>query len=112
MAKVCKSDGQETFAGTQGNGEVAPIPVFPLSRPGTGKPDPELTFMTAAADGGVGCQADIRTGLLHMLITSLRQLVEQRLRLFEVGCVEAFGEPAVDRREKFTGLNTATLVAR
>ena len=25
MAKVCKSDGQETFAGTQGNGEVAPI---------------------------------------------------------------------------------------
>jgi len=26
MAKVCKSDGQETSAGTQGNGEVAPIP--------------------------------------------------------------------------------------
>jgi hypothetical protein len=24
MAKVCKSDGQGTFAGTQGNGEVAP----------------------------------------------------------------------------------------
>jgi len=23
MAKVCKSDGQGTFAGTQGNGEVA-----------------------------------------------------------------------------------------
>jgi hypothetical protein len=29
MAKVCKSDGQETFAGTQGNGEVAPIPDLP-----------------------------------------------------------------------------------
>jgi len=27
MAKVCKSDGQGTFAGTQGNGEVAPIPA-------------------------------------------------------------------------------------
>jgi hypothetical protein len=24
MAKVCKSDGQGTFAGTEGNGEVAP----------------------------------------------------------------------------------------
>jgi hypothetical protein len=24
MAKVCKSDGQGTFAGTRGNGEVAP----------------------------------------------------------------------------------------
>jgi hypothetical protein len=29
MAKVCKSDGQGTFAGTQGNGEVAPIPDLP-----------------------------------------------------------------------------------
>jgi hypothetical protein len=28
MAKVCKSDGQGTFAGTQGNGEVAPIAVI------------------------------------------------------------------------------------
>jgi len=27
MAKVCKSDGQGTFAGTQGNGEVAPVPA-------------------------------------------------------------------------------------
>jgi hypothetical protein len=25
MAKVCKSDGEGTFAGTRGNGEVAPI---------------------------------------------------------------------------------------
>src|SRR6516162_1160496 len=35
MAKVCKSDGQGTFAGTQGNGEVAPIPDLLTSRPGT-----------------------------------------------------------------------------
>jgi hypothetical protein len=27
MAKVCKSDGEGTFAGTRGNGEVAPIPA-------------------------------------------------------------------------------------
>jgi hypothetical protein len=28
MAKVCKSDGQGTFAGTQGNGELAPFPAI------------------------------------------------------------------------------------
>jgi hypothetical protein len=28
MAKVCKSDGDGTFAGTRGNGEVAPIPAI------------------------------------------------------------------------------------
>ena len=32
MAKVCKSDGQGTFAGTQGNGEVAPIPVVCVTK--------------------------------------------------------------------------------
>jgi len=36
MAKVCKSDGQGTFAGTQGNGEVAPIPaVHAIEPPGS-----------------------------------------------------------------------------
>jgi hypothetical protein len=30
MAKVCKSDGQGTFAGTQGNGELAPIAAIPI----------------------------------------------------------------------------------
>ena len=29
MTKVCKSNGEGTFAGTRGNGEVAPIPVVP-----------------------------------------------------------------------------------
>ena len=32
MAKVCKSDGQGTFAGTQGNGEVAPIPIVCVTK--------------------------------------------------------------------------------
>ena len=31
--------------------------------------------------------------------------VEQRLCPFEVLCVEAFGEPAVDRREKVAGFD-------
>jgi hypothetical protein len=30
----------------------------------------------------------------------LPQLVQQRLRLFQIRGVEAFGEPAIDRREK------------
>jgi hypothetical protein len=32
MAKVCKSDGEGTFAGTHGNGEVAPIPVVCVTK--------------------------------------------------------------------------------
>ena len=31
------------------------------------------------------------------------QLVEQRLRPFEVRRIEAFGEPAIDRREQIAG---------
>jgi L-alanine-DL-glutamate epimerase-like enolase superfamily enzyme len=31
MVKVCKSDGQGTFAGTQGNGELAPIPALQMA---------------------------------------------------------------------------------
>jgi hypothetical protein len=36
---------------------------------------------------------------------------EQPRCVFQIGCVEAFGEPAVDRRKKITGLNTETLIA-
>ena len=36
---------------------------------------------------------------LPLLTTGSTQLVEQRLCLFELGHVEAFGEPAVDRRD-------------
>src|SRR5713226_8436231 len=39
------------------------------------------------------------------------QLVEQRLCVFEVGGAEAFGEPAVDRREEVAGFGVAALVA-
>ena len=46
-----------------------------------------------------------------MLITSSSQFVEQRFCLFEVGGVEAFGEPAVDRREQVAGLGAAALLA-
>ena len=46
-----------------------------------------------------------------MLTTGSSQLVEQRLRLFQIGGVEAFGEPAVDRREEIAGFGAAALVA-
>ena len=39
------------------------------------------------------------------------EFVEQRLGVFEVGRVEAFGEPSIDRRQDVVGFGTATLVA-
>jgi hypothetical protein len=45
------------------------------------------------------------------VITGSRQLIEQRLRFFEILCVEAFGEPAVDREEEVAGFRVAALVA-
>ena len=44
-------------------------------------------------------------------LMQLRQLVEQRLRLFQIERVEAFGEPAVDRSEQFAGLLRLPLIA-
>src|ERR1700737_465975 len=41
----------------------------------------------------------------------LLEFVEQRFCLFEIGGVEAFGEPAVDRREQVAGFGAAALVA-
>src|SRR5262245_26344603 len=38
------------------------------------------------------------------------QLVQQRLCFFQVGCVEPFGEPAIDRREEVAGFGAAALV--
>src|SRR6516162_4128273 len=56
-------------------------------------------------------EADIRTGLLRMLITSSSQFVEQCPRLFEVLCAEAFGKPAVDGSEEVASFGRAALVA-
>jgi hypothetical protein len=39
------------------------------------------------------------------------QLIKQRLRLFQVERVEAFGEPAVDRREKIASFLPFALIA-
>ena len=42
---------------------------------------------------------------------SRRQFVEQRLCLFKIERVEAFGEPAVDRSEKLASLIPLALIA-
>src|SRR5579864_6195878 len=42
---------------------------------------------------------------------SVVQLVEQRLGLLEIARVEAFSEPAVDRREEIMGLVPLALIA-
>jgi len=46
------------------------------------------------------------------VIAKLRQLVQQRLSLFQIGGVEALSEPAVDRREEVAGFGTAALTGR
>jgi L-alanine-DL-glutamate epimerase-like enolase superfamily enzyme len=58
--------------------------------------------------GGAQSPSDMsRIGYLLLLT----QLVEQRLRLSQVGRVEAFGKPAVDRCEEMAGLITPALIA-
>ena len=69
--------------------------------------DPEPTFVSSPADRWVYRGAVIRT----TRISSSRQLVEQRLRLFQIGGVEALGEPAVDRREQFARFGPPALFA-
>ncbi len=74
----------------------ADIGIDPVERQLSTRKRPSIS---APVDGWVGWEADIRTGLLLMLITSSPQLVQQRLRLFQIGRVEPLGEPAVDGGE-------------
>ncbi len=46
-----------------------------------------------------------------MPVAGSRKFVEQRFCFFEIGRVETFGEPAVDRREEVAGFGVAALVA-
>jgi hypothetical protein len=68
------------------------------------------TFMPPPAAGGVAQEAVIRV-FSSCWRTGSRQFVEQCLCLLKVGCVEAFGEPAVDRREEVEGFGQTGLVA-
>ena len=70
---------------------------------GTAGVDPKPTFVSLPADRWGYRGAVIRTTRL----SSSRQLVEQRFRLFQVGGVEALGEPGVDRGEQVAGFGAA-----
>ena len=54
---------------------------------------PSAAFHDLASGCSDGWGADIRSELLPILISSSRQLVEQYLRLFQIGGVEPLGEP-------------------
>src|SRR5689334_14697457 len=55
--------------------------------------------------GAAVSHAAVRPPSLHT------QLIEQRLGVFQIARVEAFGEPAVDRREETAGLAGPALLA-
>ena len=67
--------------------------------------------MASPADDRVDQEAVIRVRLLPCWPTGSRQFVYQRLCLFQVGSVETFGEPVVNRYEKIAGFAAPALVA-
>jgi hypothetical protein len=75
----------------------------------TGRARPILGHSPTPAELARSGHSDAR--LLVTLTNDSRQLVEKRLRLFQIRRVEAFGEPAVDRGQKVVGFRALTLVA-
>jgi hypothetical protein len=65
--------------------------------------------MTSPMDVRIGWGADIRSELLPILISSSRHLVEQYLRLFQIGGVEPLGEAHLQRQHLAHGKNRALL---
>ena len=49
--------------------------------------------------------------LLSLIALADPEFVEQRFCLFEIVCIEAFGEPAIDRCEQIAGFGAPALVA-
>jgi hypothetical protein len=132
-------DGEGTFAGMRGNDGVAPIPavrgatIEPLEstlkshsghagrwagRRRSGPSHPASTRKSPSRRVGVEPPWNMPVEPLLCTYSPLRgdrrlsQFVEQRPGLFEVGGVEAFGEPGVDRGEEGDRLSlTALLLA-
>src|SRR6516164_587373 len=59
----------------------------------------------ASASQGHRLSRDLSVGSVLLI-----EFVEQRLGVFEVGCVKAFSEPAVDRHQEIACLGLAALV--
>ena len=110
-ASGCCRFGQQTFAGASGNDEDAPTAVVRCVASGRLGPTLESYSWPTSVDAWADQGADVRAGSRLVPVAGSRQFAEQRLRLFQIGCVEAFGEPAVDWREKIAGFGSAVLIA-
>ena len=61
---------------------------------------------------GRACQiANIHAGFRHMPVAGSRQFAEQRLRLFQIGGIEALGEPIIDGGEEVASFGPPALLA-
>src|SRR6516162_4302801 len=65
-----------------------------------------MVSRAGSASQGHRLSRDLSVGSVLLI-----EFVEQRLGRFEIGCIEALGEPAVDRREEIMGFGAAALVA-
>jgi hypothetical protein len=70
---------------------------------GTAGADPMPSFATSRAGSQGDQKAVIRVRLWSYWRTGSCQFVEKRLCFFQIGGVEALGEPAVDRRQQIDG---------
>ena len=70
-------------------------------------PDPQETFLATPAFVGLTRSGHPRQTARHARGRS-RQLIEQPLRFFQIGGVEAFGEPSVNRREQLARFRATT----
>ena len=103
---------KETIAGRRRNGRDAPILDLPVLAPERAGSTPFETLMPPPAAGS--CRPRSGHSLQNFRPcwwTDSRQFVQQRLCLFEIRHIEAFGEPAVDGCEQIAGLGAAALVA-
>src|SRR6516165_6819346 len=101
-----------TFAYASGADGLAPMTDLPVLAPERAGSTPFETLMPPPAAGS--CRPRSGHSLQNFRRcwwTDSRQFVQQRLCLFEIRHIEAFGEPAVDGCEQIAGLGAAALVA-
>src|SRR5271169_5408593 len=73
--------------------------------------DPLQTSMASPADSRADQERSFASDFGHGGGPAHVKFVEQRLCLFEIGRVETFGEPTIDRCEEVAGFGAAALVA-
>jgi hypothetical protein len=102
--------GEATFAGTRANGRDAPIPANSNLRRSTGQIDPFETFMPRQRLVVLPKKRSFASGLLVVLADQLTTVRRSGLLPLEVGHIETFGEPAVDRCQELVRFGPPVLV--